>query len=281
MRNTKTTKLMDKDEKIAAPDADTEKPFIRALARGLDVISAMTDARAGLSLSEVASRVELDRATARRILMTFEALGYVRSADRRFHLTPKILTLGYAYLSSTPVLDLAKPYLSQAAADVGGSCSICVIDGDQLMYLARASAVRRNLSQLVEIGTHLPLYATSAGKILLASIGEEALEAYLGRVKLVPFTSRTITDVDVLRDAIYVAGRNGWAASDQEQEDGVRSVAIPLRNGAGAVVAALNASVQASVLIREDIESQQSMQLKILETARTFIEPALAGEMRL
>lgn len=262
-------------------DTDIEKPFVRALARGIDVIIAMTDARTGLSLADIANRVDLDRATARRILMTFEALGYVRSADRRFFLTPKVLTLGYAYLSSTPVLDLLSPYLSQAAADVGGSCSICVLDGDQLMYLARANAVRRNLSQLVEIGTHLPLYATSAGKILLASMEEEALETYLGRVKLVPFTSRTITDVDVLKNAIHMAKRNGWATSDQEQEDGVRSLAIPLRNGAGAIVAALNASVQASVLIREDLEGQQIAQLKILERARSFIEPALVGEMRL
>lgn len=262
-------------------EAEVEKPFIRALARGLEVITAMTDARAGLSLAEVAARVELDRATARRILMTFEALGYVRSENRRFFLTPKILTLGYAYLSATPVLDLAAPYLAKAAADVGGSCSICVLDGDQLMYLARANAVRRNLSQLVEIGTHLPLYATSAGKILLAGIGEEGVEAYLKNVQLVPFTSRTITDAGELREAVQAAGRKGWAASDQEQEDGVRSIAIPLRNGSGATVAALNASVQASVLIREDLEGQQIAQLKILETARNFIEPALAGDMRL
>ncbi|NTI78449.1 IclR family transcriptional regulator domain-containing protein [Rhizobium rhizogenes] len=260
-------------------DADTEKPFVRALSRGLHVITAMGGTAGGAALSDIAGRVDLDRATTRRILLTLESLGYVRIADKRFYLAPKVLNLGYAFLSATPLWSVSSPYLAEAAAAVAGSCSICVRDEDMLVYVARANSAKRNLAQLVEVGTRFPLYSTSAGKVLLAGMPAQRFEDYLERITLVPFTSRTITDKSALRQAVETIRGQQWAFSDQEQEDGVRSVAIALRNGRGQIVAALNASIQASRLVQDDLDGQLRDHLAVLSKMRLALEPALAAEL--
>ncbi len=159
-----------------------KNPSVRALSRGLHVITAMSGTAGGATLSDIAGRVDLDRATARRILLTLESLGYVRIADKRFYLAPKVLNLGYAFLSATPLWSVSSPYLAEAAAAVAGSCSICVRDEDMLVYVARANSAKRNLAQLVEVGTRFPLYSTSAGKVLLAGMPAQRFEDYLERI---------------------------------------------------------------------------------------------------
>lgn len=254
---------------------DSDKPFVRAIARGMDVIISLGDCPTGLSLSEVAQRVGLDRATSRRILLTLVSLGYVQQNKKQFLLAPKVLRLGFAFLSSTPVWQTAGPYLEQAATTVGGSCSICVLDGDELVYVARANGIRRNLAQVVEVGTRFPLHATSAGKVLLAGLSAAELDGFLSRTALVAFTCRTITDPDALRTEVDRVRMRGWSFSDQEQEDGVRSMALPCRDREGKIVAAINVAVQAARLVDDDLEDQAARLLQELRRVREILEPVI------
>lgn len=229
-----------------ATDAQSaQRSFVRSLERGLAVIRALNVPGRGQTLSEVAAATDLSRAAARRFLLTLESLGYVRAEDRRFVLTPRVLELGHAYLSSLTLPELAQPHLRALVGRVDESCSVSVLDGTDIVYVAR-EPTRRIMTVAISIGTRFPAYATSMGRVLLAGLPEAQLAARLLACDLRPLTGETLTDVAALTEAIGRVRAQGWALVDQELEHGLRSIAAPVRDAAGRVLAAVNVSTHAS-----------------------------------
>jgi IclR family pca regulon transcriptional regulator len=246
--------------------------FVQSLERGLLVIRAL-DASEPQALSEVARATGLSRAAARRFLLTLEQLGYVRQARGRFALTPRVLELGYAYLSSLTLPEVAQPHLERLVEQVHESSSVSVLDGDDVVYVARVPT-RRIMSVTISVGTRFPAYATSMGRVLLAGVPDEQLDATLSRADLRKLTARTITSVDLLREAIQEVRRQGYAIVDEELEIGLRSIAVPIRDAAGVVVAAINLSAQASRRTVADLKRR--LLPPLLDTAAA-IERDLGG----
>ncbi len=218
---------------------------VQSLERGLTVIRAFDSEHRELGLSEVARISGLSRAAARRFLLTLVALGYVHHADGRFSLRPRVLELGYAYLSSLSLPEVAQPHMETLVAAVDESSSVSVLDDAEIVYVVRVPT-RRIMSITIAVGTRLPAYATSMGRVLLAGLDGDELEARLARIQLAPLTPYTITEVDDLRTVLQRVGADGFAAVDQELEEGLRSLAVPIRDGSGTVIAALNVSAHAS-----------------------------------
>jgi IclR family pca regulon transcriptional regulator len=227
----------------------TEQPrsadFVQSLERGLAVIRAFDSERPELTLSDVARATGFTRATARRFLLTLSELGYVSASDGHFSLSPRVLELGYSYLSSLGLPELAPPHMERLVAQVNESSSISVLDDTEIVYVVRVPT-RRIMSITLSVGTRLPAYCTSMGRVLLAGLSEDELEPLLARIELRPLTPRTITDLGALRRLLVRVRRQGYALTDQELEKGLRSIAVPIRDSAGAVAAALNVSVHAS-----------------------------------
>lgn len=219
--------------------------FVQSLERGLAVIRAFDAEHRELALSDVARSTGLTRAAARRFLLTLVKLGYVNFSQGRFSLRPRVLELGYAYLSSLSLPEVAMPHMEALVAEVNESCSISVLDETDIVYVARVPT-RRIMSITLAVGTRLPAFVTSMGRVLLAGLPDDELEERLQRIEVVPLTSHTVTDKDALRTILVTVRRQGYAATDQELEEGLRSLAVPLRNASGTVIAALNVSVHAS-----------------------------------
>jgi IclR family pca regulon transcriptional regulator len=228
---------------IAALTGDPN--FMTSLARGLAVIKAFTEQRRKLTIAQVSQRTGIPRAAARRCLYTLERMGYVDADKHTYTLRPKILALGHAYLSSTPLAVSAQPVLDRVRTALNESCSLAILDGDDILYLARSAASRVMAVQL-NVGSRLPAYCTAMGRMLLAHLPERQLDAYLARVELRPFVDRTVTSPVELRRLLAVAGEAGYAVVDQELEIGLRSIAVPVCGASGAVVAAINVSVHAA-----------------------------------
>jgi IclR family transcriptional regulator, pca regulon regulatory protein len=237
------------------PSPARRTDFVQSLDRGLAVIRCFSSERPSLTLSEVAERTGLTRAAARRFLLTLQELGYVGSTGRQFSLRPRVLALGYAYLSSFSVAQIAQPHLEDLAEELHESCSASVLDGDDIVYVARASA-NRIMTIALTVGTRLPPYPTSMGRVLLASLPEEELDAHLRRTELRKLTERTVVDETELRQILAKVAAQGWAAVDQELEAGVRSIAVPIRDSSGRVVAAINASAHAARVQMRTLEKQ-------------------------
>ena len=219
--------------------------FVEALARGLDVLSCFDADRRSMTLSEVAMAAGLARPTARRLLLTLAELGYVRVSDGAYSLTPKVLSLGMAYVSSLGLWDLARPHLETLVARTGESSSMAQLDGGDIVYVARV-AVPKIIALRVDIGTRFPAIRTSQGKVLLAALSEEAARTALAlpsRSGLPPVPERPVADVK--RELIRVRAQ-GWALADEELAPGVRSVAAPVRDSTGTVRAAMNVTVHAA-----------------------------------
>jgi IclR family pca regulon transcriptional regulator len=219
--------------------------FVQSLERGLAVIRAFGPEDPELTLSDVARRTGLTRAAARRFLLTLADLGYVRFDGRLFALTPRVLELGYAYLSSLSLPEIAEPHLERLAAEVRESSSVSVLDGDEIVYVGRVPT-SRIMRVAINVGTRFPAYATSMGRVLLAALTDEELDAYLARADIRPLTPRAIATTDALRAELTRIRTQGWALVDQELEEGLRSVAAPVRGRDGRVVAAVNVSAHAS-----------------------------------
>ncbi len=219
--------------------------FVQSLERGLAVIRAFGPEEPELTLSDVARRTGLTRAAARRFLLTLADLGYVRSDGKHFALTPRVLELGYAYLSSLSLPEIAEPHLERLAAEVRESSSVSVLDGDEIVYVGRVPT-SRIMRVSINVGTRFPAHATSMGRVLLAALAPDELDAYLARAELRALTERTITDPAVLRAELDRIRTQGWALVDQELEEGLRSIAAPIRDRDGHVVAAVNVSAHAS-----------------------------------
>jgi IclR family transcriptional regulator, pca regulon regulatory protein len=219
--------------------------FVQSLDRGLAVIRAFGPDRERLSLSEVARATGLTRAATRRFLLTLVELGYVRSDGREFSLRPRVLELGYAYLSGLALPEIAAPHLEELVAKVRESSSISVLDGDHIVYVARVPT-KRIMTVAISVGTRFPAYATSMGRVMLAAMSPESLELYLARANLDALTGRTVTDPEALRAVIGDVARQGYALVDQELEEGLRAIALPIHGKGGAVTAAINLSAHAS-----------------------------------
>jgi IclR family transcriptional regulator, pca regulon regulatory protein len=228
----------------------TDKPaqssdYVQSLERGLAVIRAFDAEHRELALSDVARSTGLTRAAARRFLLTLVKLGYVNYSQGRFSLRPRVLELGYAYLSSLTLPEVAQPHMEALVAKVNESSSISVLDDLEVVYVVRVPT-RRIMSITLSVGTRLPAYATSMGRVLLADLPEDELEERLSRTEIRPLTARTVKDKDELRAILAATRKQGYAATDQELEEGLRSLAVPLRGPSGAVTAALNLSIHAS-----------------------------------
>jgi IclR family pca regulon transcriptional regulator len=219
--------------------------FLQGLERGLAVIRAFSADAPSLTLSEVARSVGITPATARRILLTLEELGYVRSDSRRFSLTPRVLALGWAYLSSLDLGELAGPFMEELSAKTRESCSIATLDLPDIVYVARVPT-SRIMTVALGVGARLPAYPTSMGRVLLADLADNELTSYLSTLQAESLTARTVTSADKLRETVSRARADGFALVDQELELGLRSIAAPIRNSRGRTIAALNVSAHAS-----------------------------------
>jgi IclR family pca regulon transcriptional regulator len=225
--------------RTSAPD------FVEAIARGFDVITAFVPDRPAMTLSEVAAAAGLARPTARRILLTLEQLGYVRAVAGSFTLTPRVLELGMAYVQSRGLWDVARPHLEQLVGQTGESSSIAQLDGSDIVYVARV-AVPKIIALRVEIGTRFPAPPTSLGKVLLAGLPADELDRALAEPSRAGVTPRWLPDRAELDATLREVRAKGWALTDEQLAPGIRSVAAPLRDGTGRVIAAMNVTVHAA-----------------------------------
>jgi IclR family pca regulon transcriptional regulator len=238
------------------PEAAAEsKQHLQSLERGIAVIQVFSREHPALTLSEVARLTGMTRATARRILLTLEKLGHVRSDGRRFSLTPRVLTLGWAYLSSLNLWEIAQPLMEDLVQETHESCSAATLDLPDIVYVARVPT-RRIMTIALGVGTRLPAHATSMGRVLLADLPEEELDAFLSEHELERFTPHTIVDPGALKAAVAEVRQQGWALVDQELEIGLRSVAAPITGASGRTIAALNASAAAARVSKGELETR-------------------------
>lgn len=244
---------------MSDPDA-ADPDFMTSLARGLLVIRAFSEHRRNLTNAQISQTTGLPRASVRRCLHTLKKLGYVGEEDRRFFLRAQVLTLGNAYLTSTPLAVTAQPYLDEVSRALRESCSAAVLDGDDIVYVCR-SAETRIMSISLLVGSRLPAYCTSMGQVLLAQLPDAMLDAYLERVPLVARTERSVTSAAKLRKRLQQVRKQGHALLDQELEVGLRSIAVPLRDARGSVVAAINVGTHASRVSLEVMKTQFLPQL--------------------
>ncbi|MER5388020.1 IclR family transcriptional regulator C-terminal domain-containing protein [Saccharopolyspora sp. NPDC002686] len=239
--------------------------FVQSVARALSVMRSFTAERRTQTLAEVARETGLDRATARRLLLTLADLGYVTSDGGHFELTPRVLELGYSYLSGMSLPEVAQPHLQALARELNETAALAVLDGDEIVYLA-LMASSRLATVKINIGTRFDACTTSMGRVLLAGLPEAELEERLGRLQLQRRTDRTVRDVQSLRAEIDKVRAQGWALVDSELEEGLRGAAVPVRDRAGRVVAAANVSVHAGRTTPELVERDYVP--VILRTAR-------------
>lgn len=229
--------------------------FMTSLARGLAVIRAFSGSRKPQTIAQISRRTGIPRGSVMRCLHTLRQLGYVDMELNNFSLRPRILSIGQAYLSSTPLAVSAQGLLDQVSRTLGESCSLAVLDAGEVLYLAR-SAAPRLLSVTLGAGTRLPAYCTSLGRVLLAQLSEKDLDRYLAQVPLGARTEHTVTDPARLRDILAIARQQGYAINSEELELGLRSIAVPVRGGSGRVQAALIAGAQAGRVGEEQMRAR-------------------------
>lgn len=248
---------------------------VQSMARGLAVIKAFNGARPRMTLSEVARQTDLTRATARRFLHTLVALGYTDTDGREFWLRPKVLELGYAYLSSLSLPDVAATHLRSLADEVNESASVSVLDGTDIVYVARVP-IRRIMAVSISVGTRFPAFATSMGRVLLAALPVSTALDLIAASELKSLTRNTITSTEMLLSELDRVRQQGWALVDQELEVGLRSIAVPVRDSSGSVVAAMNVSVSAG---GDSIEQSRQRLLPPLQTVARALEEDLAAKL--
>ncbi|MCX5388056.1 IclR family transcriptional regulator C-terminal domain-containing protein [Streptomyces sp. NBC_00083] len=235
--------------------------FVESLARGLTVLTAFGAGRAALSLSAVAEATGLARATARRALITLDHLGLVATEGRVFRLTPRVLALGCPPLSRTTLPDIAAPHLAALARTVHDSASLAVLDGDAIRYTARV-ATSRIMSVTITLGTRFPAYATAMGRVLLADLPVAERARRLGRTELSALTPHTITSPAVLTALLAQVAEQGYAVVDEELEEGLRSLAVPVRDAGGRAVAAVNVAMHTTRRTRAECLDQVLPQMR-------------------
>lgn len=238
---------------MAIDTQETQQPsdtYVQSFARGLSVIRAFGPQRPQMTLSEVAAACGLTRAGARRILLTLVHLGYVAMDERKFALTPRILELGYSYLSATPLWDLALPYMEDVAETTRESCSVSVLDGTDIVYILRLST-HKVMSINLSVGSRLPAWVTSMGRVLLAGLPPAEQDRVLAASDIRAHTPHTVTDLPGLKRILAQVRADGYACVVQELEPGLQSVAVPIVGRGGRVVGAMNVSGHANRYSRE------------------------------
>ena len=248
----------DPGEENAPPTRDRE--FVQSLERGLAVLTTFGSDRPRQTISEVAKVTGLTRAAARRFLHTLEQMGYLKQTGDRYQLTPKVLDVAYAYVSSLNLAEVAQPHMERLVAATNESSSIGALDGTQVVYTVRVPTTRI-MTIALTVGSRLPAYATSMGRVLLASLSPHALDEYFEQARLEPLTRRTVTSEDELRQILEVVRSQGWSMVDQELEEGVRSVATPIRNSRREVIGALNVSTHAGRVTKDHLRKHILPQL--------------------
>lgn len=256
------------DEALAETMRDTDQ--MGGFAKGLMVIEAFGQGLEALTMADIARITGLDRATTRRCVLTLVNAGYAAAENRHYRLTPRILRLSQAYLAA-PLPRILQPSLESLAEELHESCSACVLDGTEIMYVARATQ-HRVMSVGLNTGSRLPAYCTSLGRVLLASLPSAQARSILSASKRVALTKRTITALDKLIAKLDEVRSLGYAVVDQELEIGLRSIAVPIRNSSGRVVAAMNVGTQAT---RVTLERMRTEFLPALLTAQAHIAEIL------
>jgi IclR family pca regulon transcriptional regulator len=252
--------------------ASGDPNFMTSLARGLAVIRGFSREKRHMTIAQLSHKTGIPRAAVRRCLYTLQRLGYVSSEDgRNFFLRPKLLGLGHAYLSSTPLVVTAQPFLDRMSDAVNESCSLAILEDDDILYVAR-SLTSRIISVNLSVGSRLPAYCTSIGLVLLAHLPPEALKAYLARVELKRFTDRTITARTALLQLLEEVRSQDYAVADNMMEIGVRSIAVPVRDTAGAVVAGMNVIIQSG---RGTVREMKTLHLPHLQAAAAELSAQL------
>jgi IclR family pca regulon transcriptional regulator len=275
----------DADPGIVAPITATVTPaseiealtgdpnFMSSLARGLAVIRAFSQQRRELTIAQLSHRTDIPRAAVRRCLYTLAKLGYVGTEDgRTYALRPRILALGHAYLSSTPLATAVQPLLDQISDALHESSSMAVLEGDEILYIARSSTTTRLMSIDLGLGSRLPAYCTSMGRVLLADLAPVQLDQYLSRVKLTRLTNRTVSTAAELKRVLAEVRRDGYAIVDQELEIGLRSIAVPVKDAAARCVAAINVGTQSA---RVSVAEMQARFLAPLQAAASELSVLL------
>jgi IclR family transcriptional regulator, pca regulon regulatory protein len=237
--------------------------YMTSLARGLEVMRGFSREKR-MSIARLSQKTGIPRASVRRCLYTLAQLGYVGTDDgRNYALRPKVLGLGHAYLSSTPLVVTAQPFLDRVSEAVNESCSLATLDGDDILYLAR-SVTSRIISVTLNVGSRLPAHCTSIGYVLLASLPPRGLDAWLASAELKAFTERTVTSPAKLREQLDQVRQADYAIADRLMETAVRSIAVPVRNAAGTVVAGMNVIVEAA---RVSLRDMRTLYLPHLQAA--------------
>lgn len=241
------------DEETLAAGGDPD--FMTSLARGLAVMRCFAERERPMTIAQASAMTGLSRPAVRRCLLTLVRLGYVAQDGSHYALRPKVMALGYAYLSSTPLAARAQPLLDRLRDDLGESCSLGVMDEDQVVYIARAE-ISRIMSIALRVGSRLPLYCTSMGRVLLAGMMRDERGAYFARTTLIACTERTETHPSRLHALCENIGEEGFAIVDQELEHGLRSIAVPVHGLSGRVVAALNVGTQAARISEPELRTR-------------------------
>lgn len=228
--------------------AQQDSELIAGLAKGLAVIEVFDENAKKLTISQVAERVGLERATARRCLLTLVKLGYAEYDGKFFSLTPRMLRLGYAYLSSTPFISIVQPLLEELSRKIGATCAVAKLDGTEIVYLARAAVTSKILSINRNVGGRLPAYSASLGRVILASWPDEQARALFKSTDRPKLTPKTINTISGLLAELEKIRRDGYSMNDEETAIGLRSIAVPVIDGNGKVVASLNVGVRSSLV---------------------------------
>lgn len=256
--------------------AAEEQPTVQSLVRGLSVIRSFDADRPRQTLAQVAEATGLARATARRFLHTLVTTGYAATDGTQFWLTPRVLELGYSYMSGLGLPAIAQPRLEALSRLVDESCSMSVLDDSEIVYVNRVP-VRRIMTVSITIGTRFPAHATSMGRVLLAHLSDEDRQRYLAHAELDALTPATTVDKRRLAEELDTIRRQGWCIVDQELEPGLRSVAAPVFSPGGDAVAAINVSTQTSV---HDLEELCARHLPaVLDTARAISDDLVSTEL--
>jgi IclR family pca regulon transcriptional regulator len=240
-----------------------EREYVQSLERGLKVIQVFGRDRPMMNLTEVAKATGMTRASARRFLLTLERLGHVGSDGKMFWLRARVLDLGFSYLSSMPWWHVAQPFMEEVSRETGESCSASVLEGAEVVYVARIAA-SRILTTNLTIGTRFPAFPSAMGRVLLAELPEDELQSLLAKAKLKKLTRYTITDPKALKKILQDVRRQGYCVNDQELEIGLRAIAVPIRDRTGKVLAAVNVSGHAG-------------QRKVAEMVKNYLPPLKAA----
>ncbi len=239
-----------------ATRVDMDKEFMTTLAKGLAVLASFGEQRRAMTLSEAAVVTGLSRAAARRVLLTLAELGYVTQEGRQFSLAPRVLELGFAYLTTQSWIDRAEPLMKELSHSLQESCSAAILQGTEIVYVARMPAPHRIMSTTIAVGTRLPAFFTSLGRIQLGFLSEAALREALDGLDLKPHTPQTITDPEALIERVAADHAQGYSIVDEELEKGLRSLAVPIVTRSGVNVAAINLSAHSSRATGADLRDR-------------------------